>query len=105
MSESEGTNLVQVRGKVSKLSPIRYTPNGLPILEVVLAVGQRFLGESSVGYLEVIFGNDMAVEMSSQLRVGQVVSVKGQIWSRRFRDRSGKLVTEKKVVAELIETN
>lgn len=91
---------MRLAGKITKVSPLRYTPNGRPLLEVIVAVTQRFLGEETVGYFEVIYSESETPDMVSQLKIGRSVAVEGTLWSRRYRDRSGKMVTEKKVIAQ-----
>ena len=98
------TNRVSIQGKISKVSPLRYTPTGLPLLEVVVAVPQEFLGEPSVGYFDVMFTRDEALNLAKQLKIGRKVGIEGSLWSRKFKDRSGTWVIERKVIAsELIK--
>lgn len=91
-------NQVTLKGKISKVGSLRYTPNGKPLLEVILAVSQSFLGKNTVGYFDVVFSDDAAVEQAGTLRIGRIIQIEGQLWARRYRDRAGNMVTEKKVV-------
>lgn len=102
--KARNINRVSISGKISKVSPLRFTPTGLPLLEVIVAVPQEFLGESSIGYFDVMFTRDEALNLSKQLKIGRKVGIEGSLWSRRYKDRTGTWITERKVIAfELIK--
>lgn len=93
---------MSLRGKISRVTPLKFTPNGLPLLELVVAVSQDFMGERSVGYFDVVFSNDEALNQSGELKVGRFVEVDGSLWSRKYKDRAGNWIIERKVIAKKI---
>lgn len=98
-----GANRVQLRGKVSRVSPLKYTPFGTAICEFTIATRQEYLDKKSVGYFDVILIGKVAEERQTELRTGKQVVVGGALWSRSFRDRKGNKVCETKVIANSIE--
>ncbi|MBY0370625.1 single-stranded DNA-binding protein [bacterium] len=91
-------NTVRLVGKISRLSPVKYTPSGVAVREATLAVPQSSLGKTSVGYHEVFFAGDLAELHTQKFRIGSRVDVTGTLWSREFRNRRGDKVNETKVI-------
>lgn len=93
-------NRVELKGKISRVGGLKYTPAGKPILEFVLAVSQRSFDKDSMGYIEVQVEGSQAEDLKQVIRIGKIVEATGHLWSRKFRDRQGNQVTETKVILE-----
>lgn len=95
-------NTVFISGKVSRLAPLRYTPAGMAIYEITLAVTQHCLGEATVGYFDVMVSGELAEDLAARLRIGKQLSLEGHLWSRTFRNRRGQKVSETKIVIDTL---
>jgi len=96
-------NQVVLAGKVSKIHGLKYTPAGICVGELVLAVQQAYLDKASVGYFDVVASGNLAQLKLAQLKIGSVVEVVGKLWCRSYKNRQGVLLNETKIIAEEIE--
>lgn len=95
-------NHVELKGKVSRLGSLKYTPSGVAVWEFTLAVPQTYFEKNSIGYFEVLLHGKYAEEQSSKLRVGQGISAEGNLWSRNYKNRQGLRLTEVKLVNAVV---
>ena len=95
---AEATNDVEMAGKISRREPLKYTPDGIPLLEFVLAVPQKILGRPSVGYFKALAHGTMAEELQPFVKIGKSLWVKGSLFSRAFRNTKGIQLNETKIV-------
>ena len=95
-------NEVFLVGKVSQVGSLRYTPSGVPVGEVVIAVKQSHLELTNMGYFDVVLSGELAELWFSRLKVGLNLEVSGQLWSRSFRNRQGVSEKETKVLASVL---
>ena len=86
-------------GRVSRLGVLKYTPAGLPIAEISLAVPQEFMAKLSMGAVQVVLSGDAAETEFPKLRVGSYLRIEGALWQRAYRTRKGERVNEVKVIA------
>ncbi len=96
-------NEVALAGKVSRVGQLKYTPSGKPTLEFTLAVPQRVLDADSYGYIEVVLFGNPAEDSAQSLKVGRLISIKGQLWGRSYKNRQGIKVNETKVICASLE--
>lgn len=95
-------NTVSLEGKISHVGHIAYTPTAIPVVELKVAVGQRYFNKDSIGYFEVLVTGDLVDGARQWLRVGRKVRIEGSLWMRAYRNRQGNKVVETKVLAENI---
>lgn len=97
-------NEVRVRGKIARLGRVRYTPSGLAVFEMDLAILQTGLGDTHHGpHFEnwaVIFSGESALSLSHELFVGDEVEVLAELWARQFRNSRGSRVREAKLAGK-----
>jgi single-strand DNA-binding protein len=79
-SDDDDKNLVRLSGAVCKKPNLRKTPMGRQICDIMLAVNRRY-GRSD--YLPCIAWGRMA-ESTSELAVGDTVTLEGRIQSRKY---------------------
>lgn len=92
-------NEVQLAGKVSRVGRLAYTPSGIALAEFTLAVAQKTPQKNSMGYFEIVLMAALAEELAPQLKIGKQISVKGNLWGRKYKDRQGNQVSETKILA------
>jgi single-stranded DNA-binding protein len=95
-------NEVFLVGKVSQVGLLRYTPSGVPVGEVVIAVKQSHLELTNMGYFDVVLSGELAEQWFSRLKVGLNLEISGQLWSRNFRNRQGVSQKETKILASVL---
>jgi len=95
-------NTVRLVGKISRLSPLKYTPSGVAVREVVLAVPQESFGKKGVGYYAVFFAGESAEVHAQKFRIGSKLDITGSLWSREYKNRRGDKVSEIKVIAQQV---
>jgi len=94
-------NEVVLTGKVSRLGQLKYTPAGSAITEITLAATQEYFKKSTMGHFDIVLLGDLAEE-KKRLRIGTRITVKGNLWSRKYTDRRGNKVVETKVIANTL---
>ncbi|MBI4404690.1 MAG: single-stranded DNA-binding protein [Deltaproteobacteria bacterium] len=88
---------------MSRLGALKYTPSGMAVQELTIAVQQNLFGRYSVGHFEGMLVGELAETTGRKLRIGSIVAVEGSLWMREYRDRQGKKVNETKVIMDFIE--
>ncbi len=95
-------NWIELTGKVSKTSGLRYTPSGIALLECQFAVTQETFEKKSTGYFLVELQGKLAEDSLPLVRIGRRLKISGSLWMRNYRDRQGKVETEVKVIAKTV---
>lgn len=95
--ECNSANYVVLQGRISQVGSLKYTPSGVPTLQIVLAALQECFGHEEYGYFEVLGIGDITRALSDT-RVGLRVKVTGRLWRRRFRDRNGTTIEDTKII-------
>lgn len=95
-------NDVIVAGKVSQVGLLRYSPSGVPLGEMVLAVKQSHLELTNMGYFDVLLTGELAERWFSRLKIGTKLEVGGQLWSRAYKNRQGLSLKETKILARTL---
>lgn len=96
-------NQVVLAGKVSKVRDAKYTPSGVCVREVLLAVPQTPLEKPSIGYFEIVFTGDFAQQGLDGIKIGDSIEVSGSLWSRSYKNREGTSLNETKVMADSLK--
>lgn len=92
-------NEVFLSGKVSQVGSLKYTPSGVPVGEVTVAVKQTHLELTNMGYFDVVLSGELAERWFSRLKIGISLEIVGQLWSRTYKNRQGVSLKETKVLA------
>lgn len=92
-------NVAIIKGHVCKIKPVRETPRGIKIIDIILAC-QRERGSVS-DYIPVIAWNGMAVRMAERLKVGDAIEVRGRLQSRVYEKMFEDGTREDRVCYEL----
>ena len=89
-------------GKLSRVGPLKYTPSGIAVQEIVVATQQTHLETVNMGYFEVVLVGDLAEQLGKKLKVAQEIEVKGTLWNRSYKNRQGVQLKETKILANEI---
>jgi single-stranded DNA-binding protein len=91
---------VRLTGKISRVGILKYTPSGIPLVELTIAVPQTYLEKKTMGYFSLLCEGEVAESVSGKLKVGQKISVQGSLWTRQYKNRQDMRVTEFHIVAK-----
>jgi single-stranded DNA-binding protein len=97
--EAEAGNSVTLEGKVTQSGRLKYTPAGIAVLEMCIAIPQAYLEKRSVGYFTVLLTGELAESTSGKFQVGSQIKVQGSLWTRKYKNRHGTMITEFHIVA------
>lgn len=96
-------NSVNLTGRLTKDPELRYTPNGVPVANITLAVNRPFKnsdGEQEADFIMIVAWRTVAEIMANHLKKGSLIGVTGRIQSRVFEGQDGKNVYVTEVLAE-----
>ena len=89
-------NVITIVGNLTDEPDLRYTPNGVPVANVRVAVNRRFRNAQTGdwddrldGYFTVNVWRDMAENVAESLSRGTRVLVQGRLTSRSYDDKDG----------------
>ncbi|PLR76187.1 single-stranded DNA-binding protein [Bacillus sp. V3-13] len=96
-------NQVTLVGRLTKDPELRYTPEGTPVTNVILAVNRNYRnqqGEIGADFVACTLWKKVAENTAQYCRKGSVVGITGRIQTRNYENQDGKKVYVTEVVAE-----
>jgi single-strand DNA-binding protein len=100
-----GLNNVVLIGNLTKDPELRYTPSGIPVCTLRLAVNRNFTnsqGEIETDYFNVVVWRNQAEKCAEYLSKGRQVAVTGRLQSRAWETADGQRRTTIEVVADRV---
>jgi single-strand DNA-binding protein len=100
-----GLNNVVLIGNLTRDPELRYTPSGLPVCTLRLAVNRNFSnspGEIETDYFNVVVWRNQAEKCAEYLSKGRQVAVTGRLQSRSWEAADGQRRTTIEVVADRV---
>ena len=100
-----GLNSVVLIGNLTRDPELRYTPSGLPVCTLRLAVGRNFpnqQGEMETDYFNVVVWRNQAERCAEYLSKGRQVAVSGRLQSRSWEGNDGQKRSAVEVVADRV---
>jgi len=100
-----GLNSVVLIGNLTKDPELRYTPSGLPVCTLRLAVGRNFpnsQGEMETDYFNVVVWRNQAEKCAEYLSKGRQIAVTGRLQSRSWEAADGGKRSTVEVVADRV---
>ncbi|MFD2446735.1 single-stranded DNA-binding protein [Bacillus sp. CGMCC 1.16607] len=99
-------NQVTLVGRLTKDPDLRLTPDGIPVVNVILAVNRQFKnqqGEYETDFVHCTLWRKTAENTSTYCRKGSVIGITGKIHTRNYTNQEGKKVYVTEVVAESVQ--
>ena len=99
-------NVVSLIGRVVADPELRYTPSGLAVTTLRIAVNRRFKsesGEKEADFFDVVAWKQSAEYASNYLSKGRLVAVTGRLQQRNWVQQDGQKRSKIEVVAENLE--
>lgn len=100
-----GLNSVVLIGNLTRDPELRYTPSGVPVCTLRLAVNRNFTnqqGEVETDYFNVIVWRNQAEKCAEYLSKGRQVAVTGRLQSRSWEGADGQKRSTIEIVADRI---
>ena len=100
-----GLNNVVLIGNLTRDPELRYTPGGLPVATLRLAVNRSFTnqqGEIETDYFNVVVWRNQAEKCAEYLSKGRQVAVTGRLQSRSWEGNDGQKRSTIEVVADRV---
>ena len=100
-----GLNNVVLIGNLTRDPELRYTPNGLPVATLRLAVNRNFTnqqGEIETDYFNVVVWRNQAEKCAEYLSKGRQVAITGRLQSRSWEANDGQKRSVVEVVADRV---
>ena len=99
-------NVVALIGRVVADPELRYTPSGVAVTTLRLAVNRRFKsesGEKEADFFDVVAWRQSAEFAANYLTKGRLIAVYGRLQQRSWVQQDGQKRTKIEVVAESVE--
>lgn len=100
-----GLNSVVMIGNLTRDPELRYTPSGIPVCTLRLAVSRNFpnqQGEVEADYFNVIVWRNQAEKCAEYLSKGRQVAVTGRLQSRSWEGADGQRRSTIEIVADRV---
>jgi single-strand DNA-binding protein len=100
-----GLNNVVLIGNLTRDPELRYTPSGLPVATLRIAVNRNFTnqqGEIDTDYFNVVVWRNQAEKCAEYLSKGRQVAVTGRLQSRSWEGNDGQKRSTVEVVADRV---
>ena len=99
-------NRVVLVGRLTKDPELRYTPSGVAVASITLAVNRPFSnqqGNREADFINVVIWRKQAENVANYLKKGSLAGVDGRIQTRSYDNNEGKRVYVTEVVAESVQ--
>jgi single-strand DNA-binding protein len=99
-------NRVVLVGRLTRDPELRYTPNGIAVASISLAVNRPFSnqqGNREADFFNVVVWRKQAENVANYLRKGSLTGVDGRLQSRSYENNEGKKVFITEVVADSVQ--
>ncbi len=100
-----GLNNVVLIGNLTRDPELRYTPGGLPVATLRIAVNRNFTnqqGEIDTDYFNVVVWRNQAEKCAEYLSKGRQIAVTGRLQSRSWEGNDGQKRSTIEVVADRV---
>ena len=100
-----GLNNVVLIGNLTRDPELRYTPSGLPVATLRLAVNRNFTnqrGEIDTDFFNIVVWRNQAENCAEYLSKGRQIAVTGRLQSRSWEGNDGQKRSTVEVVADRV---
>jgi single-strand DNA-binding protein len=99
-------NRVVLVGRLTRDPELKYTPNGIAVASITLAVNRPFSnqqGNKEADFINVVIWRKQAENVANYLRKGSLAGVDGRLQTRNYENNEGKKVFITEVVADSVQ--
>ncbi|QHZ45343.1 single-stranded DNA-binding protein [Bacillus sp. NSP9.1] len=98
-------NQIMLVGRLTKDPELRYTPDGVPVANITLAVGRYFrnaAGEMETDFINCTLWRKTAENTAAYCRKGSIIGLAGRIQTQNGIDSEGNRFFKTEVVARSV---
>ncbi|MFD2707200.1 single-stranded DNA-binding protein [Salibacterium lacus] len=99
-------NRVVLVGRLTRDPELRYTPNGIAVVNFGIAVNRPFTnqnGEREADFFNCVAWRKQAENVANYLKKGSQAGIDGRLQSRKYENQEGRRVTVVEVQAESVQ--
>lgn len=99
-------NRVVLVGRLTRDPELKYTPNGIAVASITLAVNRPFSnqqGNREADFINVVIWRKQAENVANYLRKGSLAGIDGRLQTRSYENNEGKKVFVMEVVADSVQ--
>lgn len=99
-------NRVVLVGRLTRDPELRYTPNGIAVASITIAVNRPFSnqqGNREADFINVVIWRKQAENVANYLRKGSLAGVDGRLQTRSYENNEGKKVFITEVIADSVQ--
>ncbi|MFN7251987.1 MAG: single-stranded DNA-binding protein [Anaerobacillus sp.] len=99
-------NRVVLVGRLTRDPELKYTPNGIAVASITLAVNRPFSnqqGNREADFINVVIWRKQAENVANYLRKGSLAGIDGRLQTRNYENNEGKKVFITEVVADSVQ--
>ncbi|SFP89889.1 single-stranded DNA-binding protein [Salibacterium halotolerans] len=99
-------NRVVLVGRLTRDPELRYTPNGIAVVNFGIAVNRPFTnqnGEREADFFNCVAWRKQAENVANYLKKGSQAGIDGRLQSRKYENQEGRRVTVVEVQAENVQ--
>jgi single-strand DNA-binding protein len=99
-------NRVILVGRLTKAPELKYTPNGIAVCSITLAVNRPFSnqqGEREADFINCVIWRKPAENAAKFLKKGSLAGVDGRLQTRSYENNQGQRVYVTEVLAESVQ--
>ncbi|SFM12652.1 single-stranded DNA-binding protein [Salibacterium qingdaonense] len=99
-------NRVVLVGRLTRDPELRYTPNGIAVVNFGIAVNRPFTnqnGEREADFFNCVAWRKQAENVANYLKKGSQTGIDGRLQSRKYENQEGRRVTVVEVQAESVQ--
>ena len=96
-------NRIVLIGRLTKDPELRYTPSGVAVTQLTLAVERPFSGQSGqreADFIPVVVWRQQAEHVANYLRKGRLAAVDGRLQIRHYDNNDGRRIYVTEVIAD-----
>lgn len=98
-------NRTALVGRLTRDPELRYTPNGVAVANLTLAVNRTFSnseGNKEADFINIVVWKKTAENVANFLKKGSLAGIDGRLQSRSYENNEGKKVFITEVVADSV---
>jgi single-strand DNA-binding protein len=99
-------NRVVLVGRLTKNPELKYTPNGVAVASITLAVNRPFKngqGERDADFIQCVVWRKPAENVANYLKKGSLAGVDGRLQTRSYENNQGQRVYVTEVMCESVQ--
>lgn len=96
-------NQVNLIGRLGNDPDFKYTPGGVPLAKVNLAINEGYGAKKKTIWVAVTFWSKVAETVNKYVKKGTLIRVEGRLGTSEYKNKMGKTVKQLQVTGRIME--